>query len=184
MSVLHKCFWGYGYAWNWVSHYDDNATISHKNESRSSLRATFLREVMREWQAKQDTVARSGKDGKSSSFPLSLMALLLTHVFVCHLKWRGCSQAITFLGNCARSVFSESVYFRISKEKFVHISLFTHFKQHLTITCGTHTCLTQKVLTYVWYNSAPSVRSNSILFSFVGVVQHCLIINMKGNNNN
>lgn len=93
-----------------------------------------LREVTHKWQAKQDTVTGSGKDGESYSFPLPLIALLLACAFVCHLKWRGCSQSITFLGNFARSVFSESVYIRNSKEKFVHVSLFTHFKQHLTIT--------------------------------------------------
>ena len=30
MSTLDKRFWGYWYAWNWLSHYDDHATISHK----------------------------------------------------------------------------------------------------------------------------------------------------------
>ena len=37
MSALDKCFWGYGYAWNSLSHYDDDATISHNNENHNSL---------------------------------------------------------------------------------------------------------------------------------------------------
>ena len=45
MSALDKCFWGCGYAWHWVSHYDDNATISKKNENLNSLRGSSLIEV-------------------------------------------------------------------------------------------------------------------------------------------
>ena len=37
MSTLDRCFWGYGYAWNRQSHYDDDATISYNNENRNSL---------------------------------------------------------------------------------------------------------------------------------------------------
>ena len=40
MLALDKCFWGYGYAWTWLIHYDDDATISHSNENRHSLRAS------------------------------------------------------------------------------------------------------------------------------------------------
>ena len=40
MSALDKCFWRYGYAWNWLSHYDDDATISHNKENRNSLWAS------------------------------------------------------------------------------------------------------------------------------------------------
>ena len=73
-----------------------------------------LREVTCEWQAKQDTVTRSGKDGESSSFPLPLRALLLARVLVCHLKWRGCSQSITFLGNFLHECFQD-IYIIIIK---------------------------------------------------------------------
>ena len=37
MSALDKCFWGYGYAWNSLRPYDDDATISHNNENHNSL---------------------------------------------------------------------------------------------------------------------------------------------------
>ena len=40
MSALDKCFWGDGYAWNLLSRYDDDATISYNNENRNSLRAS------------------------------------------------------------------------------------------------------------------------------------------------
>ena len=33
---------GYGYAWNCVGHYDDDATISHNSENRNSLLASSL----------------------------------------------------------------------------------------------------------------------------------------------
>ena len=58
-----QCFWGYGYTWNWVSYYDDDATISHKLKAvtANSLRAISLREVTCEWQAKQDMRGRCGK---------------------------------------------------------------------------------------------------------------------------
>ena len=41
MSALDWCLWGEGHAWNWLSHYDDDAIISHNIENRniSSLRA-------------------------------------------------------------------------------------------------------------------------------------------------
>ena len=45
MSALDRCFWGCGYAWYWVSYYDDAAIISNKNENLNSPRASFLREV-------------------------------------------------------------------------------------------------------------------------------------------
>ena len=63
LSTLDKCFWRYGYAWNKLSHYDDDATISHNNENRNSLRASSpfkgsAREVTRKWHAKGDAGAR------------------------------------------------------------------------------------------------------------------------------
>ena len=48
MSALDKCFWGYGYAWNWLSHYDDDATISHNNENCNSLWTAIHLRVYRE----------------------------------------------------------------------------------------------------------------------------------------
>ena len=37
MSARDNCFRGYGYTWNWLSHCDDDASISHNNENRTSL---------------------------------------------------------------------------------------------------------------------------------------------------
>ena len=84
-------------------------------ESCNSLRVISPREVTCEWQVKQD-----------------MRALLLTHLLACFSKWRGCSQSIT-IGYSVRLVFGEPVYIINSKEKFIHISFFTHFNQYLTI---------------------------------------------------
>ena len=51
---LTKCFWGCEYTWHWVSHCDDDATISNKNENLNSLQASSLRQVT----SKQDAGAR------------------------------------------------------------------------------------------------------------------------------
>ena len=76
----------------------------------------------------------AGKESESSLCPPPPTASPLTRMFACHLKWRGCSQFITFLGNRACLVFGEPDYFRNSEKNFVHVSFFTQiFNQHLTI---------------------------------------------------
>ena len=72
----------------------------------------------------------AGKESESSSCPPPPTASPVTCTFACHLKWRGCSQFITFLGDHVRLVFGEPAYIRNSEENFVHVSFFT---QHLTI---------------------------------------------------
>ena len=80
----------------------------------------------------------------------------LTRAFSCHSNWRGCYQSITFLGGRARSLFGEPVYASNVLYLMAPRLLFHPFqptfsnKQH----CGTHTCLTQKILIYAWYNDA------------------------------
>ena len=61
MSALDKCFWGYGYAWNSLSHYDDDVIISNNNENHNSLRASSPLKEYREWQAKGEARAGAGK---------------------------------------------------------------------------------------------------------------------------
>ena len=116
---------GYGCAWNWVSHYNDDATISYKNENRNSLRASSPREVTREWQAKRDAGARYGEIKWELFVCSTPTASPLTRVFALHRKWRGCSQSITFLCNRTRSVFGELVYIRNSNEKYLSTSPFS-----------------------------------------------------------
>ena len=67
-----------------------------------------------------------------------------------------------FSGSRSRSLLGEPVYVRNSEQKFeqylhtkqrplwLHVSYYTHFNQPSTNEqhCGTHTCLTQKLLTY------------------------------------
>ena len=112
MLALDKCFW------NRLSHYHDDATISHNNENLTgarSPRASGTRKETREQGA--------GKEHESSLFPTPLTGSPITRAFACHSKWKGCSQSIIFLGNRARSLFGEPVYVRNSEEKFV---LFTY----------------------------------------------------------
>ena len=91
-----------------------------------------LREVTCEWQAKQDTVTRSGIDDESSSFPLPLMALLLAHAFVCHLKWRGCSQSITFLGNFLHEYFQDIYIITINPQNNISPVLENNIKYNIS----------------------------------------------------
>ena len=44
MTALDKCFWGYGYAWNWLSHYGDDAAISHNNDASLQSLSLILSE--------------------------------------------------------------------------------------------------------------------------------------------
>ena len=91
-----------------------------------------LREVTCEWQAKQNTVTRSGIDDESSSFPLPLMALLLAHAFVCHLKWRGCSQSITFLGNVLHEYFQDIYIIMINPQNNISPVLENNIKYNIS----------------------------------------------------
>ena len=121
MLALDKCFWGYGYAWTWLIHYDDDATFSHNNENRNSLRASSpfkgYREKSRASGTRKETREQgAGKESESSSFPPLHAASPLTRAFACHSNWKeyvhSQSQSITFLGSCSRSLFGKPVYFR------------------------------------------------------------------------
>ena len=123
MSALDKCFWGYGFTWSCLSHYEDDATISHNNENRNSLRPISpfkrYRQKSRASGTRKETREQgAGKESESSSVPSPL-----TRAFACHSKWRGYSHFLTFLGSRARSLFGEPVYVRNSGEKF---ELFTY----------------------------------------------------------
>ena len=106
-----------------MNHYDDDAIISHndKNYNISSLgygeksHAIGTRKETRELGAV--------KERGISSIPSLLTASWLAREFACHSKWRGCSQAITFLSIRSHSLFEEPVYVRNSEEKF---ELFTY----------------------------------------------------------
>ena len=160
MSALDKCFWGYGYAWNSLSHYDDDATISHNNENHNSLWALHLGNIERS-HARVTSERRGGskvqEKSESSSFPPPLTASPLTCAFACNSKWRGCYQSITFLGSPASSLFDEPVYVSNSDEKFkqrplwLHVSFFTHFNQPLTIN-------NIAALTHAWHKKSSHRR--------------------------
>ena len=66
ISALGKCFRRYGYSWNWLTHYDDDATISHNNENLSACEQDLhLRDIERsherEARAKGETNVRCGE---------------------------------------------------------------------------------------------------------------------------
>ena len=69
---------------------------------------------------------------ESSSFPLPLMALLLAHVFVCHLKWRGCSQSITFLGNFLHEYFQDIYIIIINPQNNISPVLENNIKYNIS----------------------------------------------------
>ena len=79
------------------------------------LRDRRSREATCEWHAKGDVRAMCRQKKKRAHSCVRARA--------CRSRWRGCSQSITFLGSCARSVFGEPVYSRNSEEKF---DLFTY----------------------------------------------------------
>ena len=108
-----------------MSHYDDNATISHKNETVTACKQA-LREKSRASGKRNERELGAGKESESSSFPPPFAASPLTRAFACHSKWRSCSQSITFLCNRTRSVFGEPADVGNSEEILVHVSFFTH----------------------------------------------------------
>ena len=70
----------------------------------------------------------------------------LTLTIACHMKKGHCYQSITLLGSCARSLFGEPLQFTsgiprknssylLTKQRplWLHVSIFTHFNQPLTI---------------------------------------------------
>ena len=77
-------------------------------------------------------VTRSGIDDENSSFPVSLMALLLAHAFVCHLKWRGCSQSITFLGNFLHEYFQDIYIITINPQNNISLVLENNIKYNIS----------------------------------------------------
>lgn len=121
---------GDGNAWNWLSHYDTDATIFHNEENSkiSSLRASSSLKGYREKSRARGTRKEmreegAGKERECSSFPPPLEVSPLVHTFASQSKWRGCSQAITFLSIRLHSLFSDQVYVRNSDGKF---ELFTY----------------------------------------------------------
>ena len=113
---------------DYMSHYDDDATISHNNENRNSLPASSLSKEYREKSRASGTQNKTreqgaGKKNESSSFPSPLTASPLTRMFACHSEGIVGSRSITVLVNRARSLFSEPVYFGNSEEK---LELFTY----------------------------------------------------------
>ena len=81
MSALDKCFWGCGYAWHWVSHYHDNATISKKNENLNSLRGSSVIEVTSEMRCRskvQGKKVRAVRVPRPPQLRRSLARLLAT----------------------------------------------------------------------------------------------------------
>ena len=111
-----------------MSQNDDDATISHNNENRNSLRVSSpfkgYREKSRASGTRNKTQEQgAGKENESSSFPSPLTASQLSHTFACHSKWIVCSRSITFLVNRARSLFGEPVFVGNFDEKF---ELFTY----------------------------------------------------------
>ena len=108
-----------------MSHYDDDATISHNNENRnrSSLRVSSPFKGYREKSRASGTQNKTreqgaGKENESSSFPSPLTDSPLTRMFACHSEGIVCSRSITFLVNRARSLFGEPVFVGNSDEKF------------------------------------------------------------------
>ena len=131
MSTLDKCFWGYGYAWNRLSHYDDDATISHKQTfhltgiKRSNARVSRQR--------RRGSKVRGKKVGAHSHVRLSLEieSLLPVH---------------DIFGSRALLLFGEPLQFTLAiprkksnylhtkqRPLWLHLSFFTHFNQPLTI---------------------------------------------------
>ena len=125
ISALDYCFWGYGYTWNWRRHCGDDASISHNNENRSSLRASPPSKGYREKSSANGTrkETRTKVRGKKVRALRFLKPSRLRCTLSRSLATRGCSQSITFLGGCARSLFGEPAYIRNSDEKF---ELFTY----------------------------------------------------------
>ena len=120
----------YGGRWKRLEMTDTDATISHNEENskisslqtssslkgdREKSRARGTRREMREEGA--------GKERESSSVPPPLEVSPLVYAFSSQSKWRGCSQAITFLTIRLHSLFSEPIYVRNSDGKF---ELFTY----------------------------------------------------------
>ena len=156
-----------GHPWNWLNYFDDDAIIIHNDENRniSSLRVSSLLKRYREKShasgtRKETWEQGAGKVTGTTSFPPLLTASKLARAFTCDSKWRGCSQAITFLGIRRHSLFDEPVYIRNSEEKFKLFTykatstmaprlLFTHLNQPWTINNTT-------ALTHAWYTQKSS----------------------------
>lgn len=112
-----------------MNHYDDDAIISHndKNYNISSLRVSSPFKGYGEKShaigtRKETRELGAVKERGISSIPSLLTASWLAREFACHSKWRGCSQAITFLSIRSHSLFEEPVYVRNSEE----FELFTY----------------------------------------------------------
>ena len=135
MSIHNKCFWVYGYAWNWVSHCDDNATISHKNENHSSLRASCT--VPERSHVRVASKTRHGNKVWDrwwelfiSSAPHGFAAC--SHVCL-PLEMEGlCSQSITFLGNFLHEYFQDIYIITINPQNNISPVLENNIKYNIS----------------------------------------------------
>ena len=111
-----------------MSHYDDNATISHKNETVTACKQA-LREKSRASGKRNETKWGGVRCGerKWELFVSSALRAFATHSRVClPLEMEKLLSVHTFLCNRTRSVFGELVDIRNSNEKLVDVSFFTH----------------------------------------------------------
>ena len=139
---LTNAFGGMGwYAWNWLSHYNVNATISCNNENLNSLpeSSPFMgnREKSQASGMQKETQKQGArKESGSSSFPLpSQLRHSHTCTFICHSKWRGCSQSYSV------NQHKNSSYLRTKQcPLWLHVSFFNKKSSHtrgILASCST-----------------------------------------------
>ena len=69
-----QCFWGYRYTWNWVSYYDDDATISLKLKAVAAFEQSLWEKSRASGKRNKTWEEGTGKESESSLFPRPLTA--------------------------------------------------------------------------------------------------------------
>ena len=136
MSALDKWFWGDGYAWKLLSHYDDDATISYNNENRNSLRASSPFKGYREKSRASGMRKETREQGAGIESETSLTCSLATRNgeaatspwhFLVVVRVRFSVSQFT-LGNPRKN---PSYFHTKQRLLWLHVPFFTHFNQPL-----------------------------------------------------
>ena len=177
MSALDNCFRGYGYTWNWLSHCDDDASISHNNENRTSLLTSppfkgYREKSIASGKRKETQEPRWG-EGKWELFVSSApppppgfaahsrvrFPLEVAPTKKCYKSYYGLVVRVPYsVSQLTLGTPMKNLSFLHTKKRplWLHVSFLTHFNQPLTINniAALTRAWHKKIFTYEWYNDA------------------------------
>ena len=141
MPALDKCFGGYAYSWNWLRHYNDDATVSHNNENCNCLRASspfkgYRGNLLGSGTRKEKREKLGAGKRSESSLARSLATRNGEVPTRQNISWWSCSFTIRWASQYTSGIPRENWSYLHTKKRplWLYLSFSTHFNQPLTMT--------------------------------------------------